>query len=133
MVNVVTHPELKARVLAGQLHRLEDGRELALPFVYHDPLACKFALVIPSALAHLEMKEWARLMTEVAEDTTHPVPGYTMVDARVSYDLPLRTKHPVRLSVFGNNLLDKHPDETIIGAPNLLAGRQVFGQVEIHF
>ncbi len=76
VVNVQSHPELKPRVLAGQLHRLVDGRELALPFVYHDPSARKFALVIPPALAHLEMKEWARLMTEVAEDTNAPVPGY---------------------------------------------------------
>lgn len=76
VVNVATHPDLKPRVLAGQLHRLEDGRELALPFVYHDPNARKFALVIPPPLAHLEMKEWARLMTEVAEDTGHPIPPY---------------------------------------------------------
>ena len=76
VVNVATHPELKPRLIAGQLHRLEDGRELALPFVYHDPGARKFALVIPPALAHLEMKEWARLMTEIAEDTAHPVPPY---------------------------------------------------------
>ena len=62
-------------MLAGQLHRMEDGRELALTFVYHDPNARKFALVIPPALAHLEVKEWARLMTEVAEDTNHPVPA----------------------------------------------------------
>ena len=55
VVNVGTDPELKPRVLAGQLHRI-DGRELAIPFVYHDPNARKFALVIPPALAHLEVK-----------------------------------------------------------------------------
>ena len=76
VVNVTTDPELKPRALTGQLHRLPDGRELALPFVYHDPAARKFALVIPSSLAHLEMKEWARLMSEVAEDTSAPVPTY---------------------------------------------------------
>ena len=76
VVNVTTDPELKPRALTGQLHRLHDGRELALPFVYHDPAARKFALVIPSSLAHLEMKEWARLMGEVAEDTSAPVPTY---------------------------------------------------------
>jgi hypothetical protein len=76
VVNVGTDPALKPRVLAGQLHRLEDGRELALPFVYHDPTARKLALVIPPALAHLEMKEWARFMTEIAEDTGAAVPAY---------------------------------------------------------
>jgi hypothetical protein len=36
-INAHTHPELKQRALGGLLHRLDDGRELALPFVYHDP------------------------------------------------------------------------------------------------
>ncbi len=75
-VNVRTHPELKALALTGQLHRLDDGRELALSFVYHDPDAHKFALVIPQTLAHLELKEWAKLMTEIANDERHTVPAY---------------------------------------------------------
>jgi hypothetical protein len=75
-VNTKTHPELKLRALAGLLHRLDDGRELALSFVYHDPDARKFALVLPAVLAHTELKEWSRLMAEVAEDTRHPVPRY---------------------------------------------------------
>jgi hypothetical protein len=75
-INAQTHPELKARALSGLLHRLEDGRELALSFVYHDPDARKFALVVPSALAHLELKEWSKLMAEIAEDTLHAVPAY---------------------------------------------------------
>lgn len=75
-INTHTHPELKARALAGLLHRLDDGRELALSFVYHDPDARKFALVIPSGLAHLELKEWSKLMAEIAEDTLHAVPTY---------------------------------------------------------
>jgi hypothetical protein len=75
-INAQTHPELKERALSGQLHRLEDGRELALSFVYHDPDARKFALVIPTALAHLELKEWSKLMAEIAEDTLHSVPAY---------------------------------------------------------
>ncbi|MGD8859199.1 MAG: hypothetical protein PVI30_04250 [Myxococcales bacterium] len=76
VVNVGTHPELKTRVLAGELHVLDDGRELAIPYVYHDPTELKFALVVPPALAHLEMKEWSRLMAEIAEDTSAPVPAY---------------------------------------------------------
>jgi hypothetical protein len=76
VVNTASHPELKAMVLAGQLHRLDDGRELAIPFVYHDPQNRKMALVIPMSLAHLEMKEWANLMSEIAADTDHPVPAY---------------------------------------------------------
>ena len=76
VVNAQTHPELRTRALAGQLHRLEDGRELALSFVYHDPGARKFALVLPAVLAHTELKEWSRLMAEIAEDTRHSVPLY---------------------------------------------------------
>jgi hypothetical protein len=75
-INARTHPELKVRALAGTLHRLEDGRELALSFVYHDPLTRKFALVVPSALAHLELKEWSKLMADIADDTLHAVPAY---------------------------------------------------------
>jgi hypothetical protein len=75
-INTRTHPELKQRALAGLLHRLDDERELAISFVYHDPDARKFALVLPSVLAHMELKEWSRLMAEIAEDTRHPVPLY---------------------------------------------------------
>src|SRR5262245_8673661 len=75
-INAKTHPELKVRALAGLLHRLDDGRELMLSFVYHDPDARKFALIVPSSLAHLELKEWSRLMAEIADDTATPVPAY---------------------------------------------------------
>jgi len=76
VVNVATHPELKVRVRSGDLHRLEDGHDLALPFVYHDPEAHKFALVIPIVLGHLELKERAKLMNSLAEDSSHEVPRY---------------------------------------------------------
>lgn len=75
-VNVSTHPELREKALNGDLHRLEDGRELRLPFVYHDPEAGKFALVIPGELSHQELKERARLMNDLADDRAHPVPPY---------------------------------------------------------
>jgi hypothetical protein len=75
VVNVATHPELRQRVLEGDLHRQPDGSELALPFVYHDPARLRFALVIPPSLAHVELRERARLMTELADDAL-PVPAY---------------------------------------------------------
>jgi len=75
-VNVQTHPELRERTLAGTLHRLEDGRELAVPYVYHDPEARKFALVLPAVLAHTELSERARLLSELARDTPYPIPLY---------------------------------------------------------
>lgn len=76
VVNVATHPELREPALEGELHRLEDGRKLSLPFVYHDPDARKFALVIPVELSHLELKERAQVITELAEDNQHQVPAY---------------------------------------------------------
>jgi len=76
VINVETHPELRARALSGDLHRLPDGRELKMTFVYHDPQACKFALVIPGELSHQELKERAALLNELAEDREHPVPAY---------------------------------------------------------
>lgn len=90
VVNAQTDPELQALALAGNLHRLDDGRELAICFVYHDPLARKFALVLPSSLAHMELKEWSRLMAEIAEDTSHPVPLYvrdnTTVIGKIAFE-----------------------------------------------
>lgn len=76
VVNVITHPELRDRVRSGDLHRLEDGHDLALSFVYHDPEARKFALVIPIVLGHLELKERAKLMNALADDSSHEVPRY---------------------------------------------------------
>jgi hypothetical protein len=90
VVNTQTHPELRDRAVAGTLHRLGDGRELALPFVFHDPEARKFALVLPAALAHTELKEWARLMDAIADDTQHPVPMYVRDSTTVIGWLALR-------------------------------------------
>jgi len=90
VLNAQTHPELRERALAGTLHRLDDGRDLAVSFVYHDPATRKFALVLPSALAHTELKDWSRLMAEIADDTEHPVPLYvrdnTTVIGRLAFE-----------------------------------------------
>lgn len=55
-------------------------------------------------------------------------PSYALLNARVSYDY-----QRFRFSLFGNNLLDKRPEETMVGTPNRLTGREVFGQVEVKF
>ncbi|MCG8555197.1 MAG: hypothetical protein MJD61_07900 [Proteobacteria bacterium] len=75
-INVATDPELKERALEGRLHRLADGRELAVPFVYHDPASSRFALVVPSVLAYRELPERAQLLCEVARETAHAIPAY---------------------------------------------------------
>src|SRR5690349_6815825 len=75
-VNVGTDPHLREPTLAGALHRFETGEELAIAFVYHDPGLRRLALVIPEALRHEELRERARLLTRIAEDTRHAVPRY---------------------------------------------------------
>ena len=68
-------PGAKARALNRLAPPPRRWRELALSFVYHDPDARKFALVVPTALAHLELGV-SKLMAEIAEDTLHSVPAY---------------------------------------------------------
>lgn len=75
-VNIATDPQLREAALHGALHRFEGGEELAIPFLFHDPQARKFALVLPEVLRHEELKERAQLLTRLAEDTTHTVPSY---------------------------------------------------------
>lgn len=62
--------------------------------------------------------------------------GYTFVNARVSYELPFSLgakDRPVRVSLFGNNLLDERPQETLIGVDMTRPGREFFAQLEVDF
>ena len=79
---------------------------------------------------------WSLIRQQTGAPLANPVAAYTLLNARVNYDLPFRTgatNRPVRISIFGNNLLNKRPEETIVGATNRLTGRQVFAQLELHF
>jgi iron complex outermembrane receptor protein len=69
------------------------------------------------------------------DPTVRPLPSYTFLNARISYELPfeLRGKKPVRLSLYGHNLLDKTPAETLVGSPANVPGREFFGRVEVSF
>lgn len=78
VVNAVSDPRLAERARAGSLHRLPDGRQLAVAFVYHDPSARRFALVLPAELAHTALQARARLLTELAGEHTEPVPAYVL-------------------------------------------------------
>ena len=75
-VNVGTDPELRDAALSGALHRFEGGEELAIPFVFHDPDARRFALVVPDSLRHRELPERVRLLQSLAEDTAHAISPY---------------------------------------------------------
>lgn len=77
-VDVVADPALRQPALDGALHRFEGGETLALPFVFHDPKANKLALVVPEVLRHEALAARARLATQIAEATAHPVPAYAL-------------------------------------------------------
>ena len=74
-VNAATDPALARQALEGTLHRHGD-LELAVPFVFHDPGARRFALVIPSGLAHRELTLRAEMLTGLSADTGEPLPAY---------------------------------------------------------
>lgn len=71
------------------------------------------------------------------DPTVRPLESYALVNGRVSYDLPFgfngRKDRPIRLTLFGNNLLDERVRETLIGVDTTLAGREFFAQVEVNF
>lgn len=76
VVNVRTHPQLAEQALGGALHRLEDGRNLACSYVYHDPGARLFVLVVPESNQHQMLAERAALLNRLAAETSVPVPFY---------------------------------------------------------
>jgi outer membrane receptor protein involved in Fe transport len=62
--------------------------------------------------------------------------GYTLVNAKLTYDLPFdfgNKKRPVRLGLSGRNLLDRRPEETFVGVPMNIVGREVFGEMSVDF
>ena len=69
------------------------------------------------------------------DPTVRPLPSTTYVNARVSYELPfeVRGKKAVRLSLYGHNLLDRTPNETFVGTPAQVPGREFFGRIEVSF
>jgi iron complex outermembrane receptor protein len=75
-------------------------------------------------------RDWFAIRSGFTDFTAHPLPSYALVNARVSYDIP-NTR--LRATIFGNNLLNKKPEETIVGSVNRLAGREFFAQMEMRF
>jgi iron complex outermembrane receptor protein len=74
---------------------------------------------------------WQGIRTRFTDFSSPTFPSYALLNARVSYDVPM--KLPLRVSAFGNNLLNKRPEETMVGSVNRLTGREFFGQIEVHF
>ncbi|MDO9015878.1 MAG: hypothetical protein Q8S73_14150 [Deltaproteobacteria bacterium] len=85
-VNAATDPPLARQALEGTLHRHAD-HDLAVPFVFHDPAARRFVLVVPPGLAHQELMLRAELLTRLAADTSEPIPAYVR-EARLVIGAP---------------------------------------------
>lgn len=76
VVNVQQNPELHEAALRGTLHALDGGEVIDVPFVYHDPAARLFVLVIPHAARGREVSERAKLQDALLEERESDVPDY---------------------------------------------------------
>jgi outer membrane receptor protein involved in Fe transport len=76
-------------------------------------------------------RSWFLIRSNFMNPETRPLPSYALVNGRVSYDFGSTRR--MRFSIIGNNLLDKRPEETMLGGVNRLVGREVYGQLEVHF
>lgn len=100
-VNVMTDSALGEMARSGELFRIDRVTDLALDFIYHDPNAQKFALVLPEALRHRCLHERAELLKKIADDRQYDIPAYA-AEARVvigmeglrRYLAEDRPKHP---------------------------------------
>ena len=75
-------------------------------------------------------RDWFFIRSGFTDFTTHPLPSYALVNGRVSYDFP-NTR--LRATLFANNLLNRRPEETMVGVMNRLAGREFFAQMEMRY
>jgi iron complex outermembrane receptor protein len=76
------------------------------------------------------------VQSNFTDPTIRPFDSYALVNGRISYDLPFNfgpKDRPIRLSLFGNNLLDERQRETLIGVDTSLTGREFYAQVEVNF
>jgi hypothetical protein len=76
VVNVGEYPELREPALGGTLHQLDDGEAVEVPFIYHDPEAQQFVLVIPHAARGRELSERAKLLDSLMKEHEEEVPEY---------------------------------------------------------
>ena len=76
VVNVAEYPELRESAIGGTLHRLDDGGVVDVPFIYHDPDARRFVLVIPDGARRRELSERAKLLDSLMKEHEEDVPDY---------------------------------------------------------
>ena len=79
---------------------------------------------------------WYLIASNFTDPTIRPLDGYTLANARVSYDLPFAlgsTRTPTKLVLYVKNIFDERPRETLIGVDTRIAGREVFGGLTFGF
>lgn len=76
VVNVEEYPELREPALGGTLHQLDDGEVVDVPFIYHDPEAQQFILVVPHGARGRELSERAKLLDSLMKEHDEEVPDY---------------------------------------------------------
>jgi outer membrane receptor protein involved in Fe transport len=79
---------------------------------------------------------WYLINSNFTDPAIVPIDGYTLANARASYDLPFVSgpaQTPTRLVFYVKNIFDQRPTETIIGVDTRIAGREVFGGLTFGF
>jgi iron complex outermembrane receptor protein len=78
---------------------------------------------------------WYLVRSNFQDPTIRPLNAQTRLNLRLSYEVPLpgAETRALRFSVYGQNLLDERPEETLVGDPLEIAGREVFGEVALTF
>lgn len=90
-VNVGSDPHLRDAALSGALHRFEGGEELAVSYVFHDPIQKKLCVVVPPTLRHQALAEQSKLLDAIAQDREVAVPPYVRDAVAVIGPAGLRT------------------------------------------
>lgn len=76
---------------------------------------------------------WYLVNSGFTDPTVQPLNRYAYANLRLTYDVPFdigRFRRPLRLKLYGRNLLDETPRETLIGVDSRVAGREFFGGIE---
>ncbi|MDP3277244.1 MAG: hypothetical protein Q8Q09_18790 [Deltaproteobacteria bacterium] len=74
-LNTATDPALAEAATAGTLHRVEN-LDLAVVYVFHDPVGQRFTLVIPSTRAHESLALRAEFLKQLANERVVALPAY---------------------------------------------------------
>ena len=77
---------------------------------------------------------WNIIRTQT--DALGELPSDLVVDLKLSYELPIpvgRRASPLKISVYGKDLLDEAPEETVTGVDGHLVGRTFLASVEVGF